>query len=104
MVLLISFACLHVFSSNSLRDFCVSSLRAFSCLPVFSYISVRELFMSFLKSSIIIMTNDFRSTSFVSGVISWRGLCDPDPSIGFAFWFWSKWLTWLHVDHQCNPT
>jgi hypothetical protein len=38
MVLFISFACLIVFSCNSLRDLCVSSLRAPSCLPVFSCI------------------------------------------------------------------
>jgi hypothetical protein len=56
MVLFNSFTCLVVFSYNSLRDFCVSSLRASSCLPVFSNISLRELFMSFLNSSIIIMT------------------------------------------------
>jgi hypothetical protein len=37
--LFLSFVCLIVFSCNSLRDFCVSSLRASSCLPVFSYIS-----------------------------------------------------------------
>jgi hypothetical protein len=43
MVLFISFACLIVFSCNSLRDVCVSSLRACSSLPVFSYISLREL-------------------------------------------------------------
>jgi hypothetical protein len=35
MVLFISFTCLIVFSYNSLRDFCVSSLRASTCLPVF---------------------------------------------------------------------
>jgi hypothetical protein len=38
MVLFLSFACLNVFSCNSLRYFCVSSLRASSCLPVFSCI------------------------------------------------------------------
>jgi hypothetical protein len=38
MVLLISFACLIVFSYKSLRYFCVSFLRASSCLPVFSCI------------------------------------------------------------------
>jgi hypothetical protein len=36
MVLFNSFTCLVVFSYNSLRDICVSSLRASTCLPVFS--------------------------------------------------------------------
>jgi hypothetical protein len=40
MVLFISFTCLNVFSCNSLRDFCVSSLRSSTCLPVFSFMSV----------------------------------------------------------------
>ena len=44
-----------LFSCNSLRDVCVSSLRASSYLSVFSCISLRELFMPFLYSSIIIM-------------------------------------------------
>ena len=35
MVLFNSFTCLDVFSCNSLRDFCVSFLRASICLPVF---------------------------------------------------------------------
>jgi hypothetical protein len=46
MVLFISFNCLVVFSCNSLRDFCVSSLRASSRLPVLSCISLRESFLS----------------------------------------------------------
>jgi hypothetical protein len=50
MFVFISFTCLTVFSYNSLRVFCVFSLRASICLPVFSCISLRELFMSFLKS------------------------------------------------------
>jgi hypothetical protein len=33
-----SFPCVVVFSCNSLRDFCVCSLRASTCLPVFSRI------------------------------------------------------------------
>jgi hypothetical protein len=49
MVLFNSFNCLVVFSCNSFRDFCVSSLRSSRCLPVFSCISLRELFMSFLN-------------------------------------------------------
>jgi hypothetical protein len=53
------FICLVVFSYNSLRDFCFSSLRASTCLLVFSFISIMELFISFLKSSIITMKNDF---------------------------------------------
>jgi hypothetical protein len=43
---------LIMFSCNSLRDCCVSSLRVSSCLTVFSCIPLRELFMSFLKFSI----------------------------------------------------
>jgi hypothetical protein len=38
MVLFNSFTCLFVFFSNSLRDFCVSSLKASTCLSVFSSI------------------------------------------------------------------
>jgi hypothetical protein len=60
MVLFSSFTCLVVFFCNSLRDFCVFSLRSSTCLPVFSYISLRELFMSFLNSSNI-MRCDFES-------------------------------------------
>jgi hypothetical protein len=74
MVLFISFTCLIVFSFNSLRDFCVSSLRASTCLSVFSCISLRELFILFLKSSIIIMRSDFRSESCFSGVMVYREL------------------------------
>jgi hypothetical protein len=66
-VLFNSITCLVVFSCNSLRDFCVSSLKASSCLPVFSCIY-------FLKSSIIIMRNDFRSMSCFSGVMVYPGL------------------------------
>jgi hypothetical protein len=51
-----------VFSCNSLRDFCVSSLGTNAYLPVFSCISLRELFMSFLKSSIIIMRCDINQS------------------------------------------
>jgi hypothetical protein len=69
MVLFNSFICLVVFSCNSLKDFCVFSLRASSCLPVFSCISLRGLFISFLKPSVIIMKSDFRSESCFSGVI-----------------------------------
>jgi len=70
-VLFNSFTCLVVFYCNSLRDFCVSSLRA-STLLVLSCVSLRELFMSFLKSSssvvvviiiIIIIKCDFKSKS-----------------------------------------
>jgi hypothetical protein len=63
-----------VFSCNSLRDLCVSLLRASTCLPVFSCISLRELFMSFLMSSIIIMRSDFRSESCFFGVLGHLGL------------------------------
>jgi hypothetical protein len=74
MVLFNSFACLTMFSCNSLRDFCVSSLRASICLPVFSYISLWKLFMSFLNSSIIIMRSYFRFKSCFSGVLVYPGL------------------------------
>ena len=77
MVLFISFACLIVFSCNSLRDFYVSFLRASICLPVFSSISLKELFMSFLMSSIItiiIKRSDFRPESCFSGVLGYPGL------------------------------
>ena len=63
-----------MFSSNSLREFCVSSLRASTCLPVFSCISLTELFMSFLKSSIIIMRCDFKSESCFSGMLGYPEL------------------------------
>jgi hypothetical protein len=43
MVLLNSITCLVVFSCNSLRDFCVSSLRSSTCLAVFSCICLSEL-------------------------------------------------------------
>jgi hypothetical protein len=73
MVLFISLASLVVFSCNSLRDFCVSYLRASSFLPVLC-ISLRELFMIFLKSFITIMRSDFRSNSFFSGLMVYPGL------------------------------
>jgi hypothetical protein len=58
------------FSYNSLRDFCVSSLRSSAHLPVFLCISLRELFMSFLNSSIMmIMRCDFKSESCFSDVL-----------------------------------
>jgi hypothetical protein len=43
MILFSTFTCLVVFSCNSLRDFCVSSLRSSTHLPAFSYMSLREL-------------------------------------------------------------
>ena len=58
MVLFNSITCLVVFSCNSLRDFCVSSLRTSTCLPV-SLVVLWELFMSFLNSPIIIIRCDF---------------------------------------------
>ena len=64
------FTCLLVFSYNSLRDFCVSSLRASTYLPVFPGISLWELFMSILKSSISIMSSDFKSKSCFCSVLS----------------------------------
>ena len=66
-----------MFYCNSLRNFCVSSLRASAC------VSVRELFMSFLKSSIIIMRCNFKSESCFSAVFGYPGYVavgevDPD--------------------------
>jgi hypothetical protein len=69
MVLFNSFTCSVVFSCDSLREFCVFSLKASTYLVVFSCISLRELFMSFLKSSIIIMRSDF----YIQILIFW---CD----------------------------
>jgi hypothetical protein len=66
--------CLPVFSYNSLRNFCVSSLRASTCLAVFTCISLRELLMSFLKSSISIMRYDFKYESCFSSVLGYPGL------------------------------
>jgi hypothetical protein len=60
VVLLNSFNCLVMFSCNSLRVFCVSSLMASTYLLVFSCISLKELSM-FLKSSISIMRSSFKS-------------------------------------------
>jgi hypothetical protein len=67
MVLFSSISCLALFSCNSLRHFCVSSLKASRYLPVF-------YFISFLKSSIIIIRSDFRSMPCFSGVIEYPGL------------------------------
>jgi hypothetical protein len=47
--------CLAVFFCNSLRDFCASYLRPCTCFTAFSCISLRELLMSFLQSSTSIM-------------------------------------------------
>jgi hypothetical protein len=74
MVLFNSFTCLVVFSYNSLRDFCVSSLRSFSCLSVFSCIPLRQLFVSFLKSSTIVMRYVFLNQSCFSGGLGYPGL------------------------------
>jgi hypothetical protein len=62
MVLLNSITCLVVFSYNSLRDFCVSSLRTSTYFAVF-YISLSELLMPFLKSSTSLMRYYFQSES-----------------------------------------
>ena len=67
MVLFSSISCLALFSCNSLRHFCVSSLKASRYLPVF-------YFISFLKSSIIIIRSDFISMSCFSGVMVNPGL------------------------------
>jgi hypothetical protein len=67
VVLFNSISYFVLFSCNSLRHFCVSSLKTSSCLPVFSCIF-------FLKSSISIMRSDFRSMSYFSGVMVYPGL------------------------------
>jgi hypothetical protein len=96
MVLLNSVTCLVVFFCNSLREFCVSSLRASTfltvfycnylsdfyasslmpstCLFKFSCISLSELLMFFLKSSTRIMRYDFKTESCFSGVLDYPGL------------------------------
>jgi hypothetical protein len=66
-------SCLAVFC-NSLRDFCASSLRTSTCLAVFSCISLSELLMPFLKSSTTIMRYDFKSVSCFLGVLGYPGL------------------------------
>jgi hypothetical protein len=74
MVLFNSITCLVMFSCNSLRDFCVSSLRSSTYLAVFSCISSSELLNSFLMSSTIIMRYSFKSRSSFSGVLGCPGL------------------------------
>jgi hypothetical protein len=74
MVLFNSITCLVLFSCNSIRNFCVSSLRSFNCLAVFSYISLSELLKSFLMSSTIIIIYAFKSGSCFSGVLGCLGL------------------------------
>jgi hypothetical protein len=69
-----SSTCFTVFSCNSFIDFCASSLRASTCLLVFSYISLSDLCMSFLKYSTSIMRYDFRSKSCFSDVLGYPGL------------------------------
>jgi hypothetical protein len=79
LVLFISFSCLIAFSCNSLRDLCVSSLRASTSLPVFYCMSSRELVMSFLMSSIIIIRSDLSLAFLV-----WRCMQD-------LLW-WENWV------------
>ncbi|NP_001292072.1 uncharacterized protein LOC102631730 [Mus musculus] len=71
---LMSSTCLVMFSCNSIRDFCVSSLMSSTCLAVFFCISLSELFKSFLISSTIIMRYAFKSRSSFSGVLGCPGL------------------------------
>jgi hypothetical protein len=80
MVLFNSITCLVVFSCNSLRDFCASSLMSSTYLAVFSCISLSEL-LNFLMSSTIIMRYAFKSGSSFSGVL---GALD-----------WAKWECWV---------
>jgi hypothetical protein len=51
MVLFNSITCLVVFSCNSLRDFCVSTLKASTHLPVFSCNSLSDFHVSSLRTS-----------------------------------------------------
>ena len=51
MILVNGITSLFVFSYNSLRDICVSSLRTATCLAVFSFISLSELLMPFRSES-----------------------------------------------------
>jgi hypothetical protein len=74
MVLFNSFTYLIVFFCISLRDFCVSSLRASICLLVYTYISLRDFCVSSLRASIIFMRWDFRTGSCFSGVLGYPGL------------------------------
>jgi hypothetical protein len=48
MVLFLSFACLIVFSCNSLRDFCVSSLWAFTCVLLYFFKGVIYVLLNVL--------------------------------------------------------
>jgi hypothetical protein len=74
MVLFNSITRLVVFSCNSLRDFCASSLVSSTYLAVYSCISLSELFKSFLMSSTIIMRYAFKSRCSFSGVLGCPGL------------------------------
>jgi hypothetical protein len=74
MVLFNSITCLVVFSCNSLRDFCASSLETSTCLAVFSCIYLSELLKSFLMSSTIIMRYAFNSGSSFSCVLGCPGM------------------------------
>jgi hypothetical protein len=63
-----SSTCLALFSCNSLKDFYASSLRDSTC------ISLSELLMPFLKSSTSIMRYDFKFESCFLGVLGCPGL------------------------------
>jgi hypothetical protein len=98
MVLFNSIICLVVFSCNSLRDFCASSLRSSTCLAVFSCISLIELLKSFLMSSTIIMRYAFKPGSIFSGVLGCPGLGE----VGVlgsddGEWSWFRLVRFLHL-------
>jgi hypothetical protein len=90
MVLLNSITRFVLFSFNSLRHFCVSSLKTSTCLAVFfcnslrtltysamfSCISSSELLMPFLRPFTSIMRYDFESESCFSGVLAYSGLTE----------------------------
>jgi hypothetical protein len=75
MVLFNFIASLVVFSCNSLRDFCVYSLRPCTCLAVFTCISLSELLMPLLKSSTSIMRHDLNLNLAFRGVGLSRTYC-----------------------------
>uniref|UniRef100_A0A8C6GP74 Uncharacterized protein n=1 Tax=Mus spicilegus TaxID=10103 RepID=A0A8C6GP74_MUSSI len=98
MVLFNSITCLVVFSCNSLRDFCASSLMSSTCLAVFSCIFKSELLKSFLMSSTIFMRYAFKSGSSFSGVLGCPGLGEVG-ALGSddGEWSWFLLVRFLHL-------
>jgi hypothetical protein len=67
MLLFNSFTFLLMFFCISLRNLCLSFLRASICLVVLFCIYLNDLFLSFLKFCIFILRWDFKSESCFSG-------------------------------------